>query len=302
MKSGIIGGAIGSLIGLMLGAAAFMGGTPVDARFTYQGQIRDGDALVSGTADIRFSLWDSLDGGSMVGSMVTKTNLTVTDGRFATELDFGTSAFSGDARWIQMEFRAPAGAGQYTTLAPRQRVNAVPYALYSLNGGLSPWNLDVASRDIGYVGGRVGIGTNSPSATLEVVSSTGGDDSVKLPPRSIGPAELAQTPACATAFAFPAGTITKRIAAPQAGLLLVTFVAVIKDGAVNPGFALSIDGSTVPFITRSSAGCGSYVSTLSGVARVPITAGSHDLVAFTQGECATSGLCTVFLVNDLEVP
>lgn len=190
MKSGIIGGAIGSLIGLMLGAAAFMGGTPVDARFTYQGQIRDGDALVSGTADIRFSLWDSLDGGSMVGSMVTKTNLTVTDGRFATELDFGTSAFSGDARWIQMEFRAPAGTGQYATLAPRQRVNAVPYALYSLNGGLSPWTLDVSTRDIGYVNGRVGIGTNAPSAALEVVSVATGDDAVKLPAGSVGVTEL----------------------------------------------------------------------------------------------------------------
>jgi hypothetical protein len=190
MKSGVIGGVIGSLMGVLLGAAAFRSGTPVDARFTYQGQIRDGEALVSGNVDIRFSLWDALDGGSMIGSALTKTSLPVTDGRFATELDFGTSAFSGDARWIQMEFRSPAGAGQYTTLAPRQRVNAVPYALYSLNGGLSPWNLDVPTRDIGYVNGKVGIGTNAPSATFEVVSATGGDESVKLPAGSIGAAEL----------------------------------------------------------------------------------------------------------------
>ncbi len=62
MKSGVIGGVIGSLMGVLLGAAAFRSGTPVDARFTYQGQIRDGEALVSGNVDIRFTLWDAADG------------------------------------------------------------------------------------------------------------------------------------------------------------------------------------------------------------------------------------------------
>jgi hypothetical protein len=304
MKSGIVGGAIGSLIGLMLGAAAFMGGTPVDARFTYQGQIRDGDALVSGTADIRFSLWDSLDGGSMVGSMVTKTNLAVTDGRFATELDFGTSAFSGDARWIQMEFRAPAGAGQYTTLAPRQRVNAVPYALYSLNGGLSPWNLDVASRDIGYVSGRVGIGTNSPSGVLEVVSTTGGDDSVKLPPGSIGASEISGTLSYGTAFNFPSANMSKRIYVPKAALLLITVIAIDRNGN-GSGFGMSIDGTSVAISTSSNVGCGSYTMGYSGVARVPVSAGYHDVLGYlanTNSGCSVAGLCSMTIVNDLEVP
>ena len=191
MKASLLGGLIGSMMGVLLGAAAFRSGAPVDARFTYQGQIRDGDALITGNADVRFTLWDALEGGGMVGSVVTRTNLPVTDGRFATELDFGASAFSGDARWIQMEVRTPAGSGQYSTLLPRQRVNAVPYALYSLNGGLSPWNLDVSTRDIGYVNGKVGIGTNAPTAALEVVSATGGDESVRLPVGSVGAAELA---------------------------------------------------------------------------------------------------------------
>ena len=190
MKSGVIGGLLGSLIGILLGAAAFRTTSAVDSRFTYQGQIRNGEALVDGNIDVRFTLWDALDSGATVGSAVTKTNLPVADGRFATELDFGSSAFAGDSRWIQMEVRSPAGSGQYLALAPRQMINAVPYALYSLNGGLSPWNLDVASRDIGYTNGRVGIGTNSPTAALEVVSATTGDDAVKLPAGSIGVLEI----------------------------------------------------------------------------------------------------------------
>jgi hypothetical protein len=45
------------------------------------------------------------------------------------ELDFGSGAFAGEARWLQTAVRCPAGGGEYTTLAPRQALNPVPYAL-----------------------------------------------------------------------------------------------------------------------------------------------------------------------------
>ena len=247
MKSGVIGGVIGSLMGVLLGAAAFRAGTPVDARFTYQGQIRDGEALVSGNVDIRFTLWDSADGGTTVGAAVTKTNLPVTDGRFATELDFGASAFSGDARWIQMEVRSPAGAGQYFAL-PRQRVNAVPYALYSLNGGLSPWNLDVATRDIGYVNGRVGIGTNEPSAALEVISTTGGDESVKLPNGSIGKAELSAEAGLAAfeaRFVLPGALTQERAITIDRDCYAVILVS--GAGIGGSGAAVTFDGAPIGY-------------------------------------------------------
>jgi hypothetical protein len=285
MKSGVIGGVIGSLMGVLFGAAAFRAGAPVDARFTYQGQIRDGEALVSGNVDIRFSLWDSPDGGLMIGSALTKTSLPVSDGRFATELDFGTSAFSGDARWIQMEFRSPAGTGQYTALAPRQRVNAVPYALYSLNGGLSPWNLDVASRDIGYANGRVGIGTNSPTAALEVVSVSGGDESVKLPAGSIGPTELAANAMSTSAIwsgeyrwgpGTPAGwsdviSTTINLDEPATLAMYVSY-----SGMSTYPVELFIDGRVVAQLATVFGG--GSVEGASLVANVPLTAGSHAIL------------------------
>ncbi len=266
MKSGFVGGVIGSLIGVLLGAAAYRASTPVDARFTYQGQIRDGDALVSGNVDIRFTLWDASDGGSMVGSSVTKTSLPVTDGRFATELDFGASAFSGDARWIQMEVRSPSGSGQYLAL-PRQRVNAVPYALYSLNGGLSPWNLDVATRDIGYLNGRVGIGTNSPSAALEVVSAQTGNDSVKLPASSVGLDEI-DSAAMVQAFGIdlvatapynPNGTgysetATRQFVCAANSNVVINFVGSAGNQNSVPSFRIWIDDidlGAVPGVTGS---------------------------------------------------
>ena len=96
--------------------------------FNYQGQVAD-DAgePIDGACDLRFGLHDALTGGAKVGE-VTKGNQPVADGLFAVQLDFG-SAFKGDARWLEIAVRCPAGSGDYTTLSPRQEVSAVPYAL-----------------------------------------------------------------------------------------------------------------------------------------------------------------------------
>ena len=303
MKSGVIGGLLGSLIGILLGAAAFRTTAAVDSRFTYQGQIRNGEALVDGNMDVRFTLWDALDSGATVGSVVTKTNLPVADGRFATELDFGSSAFAGDSRWIQMEVRSPAGSGQYLALAPRQKINAVPYALYSLNGGLSPWNLDVASRDIGYTNGRVGIGTNSPTAALEVVSATTGDDAVKLPAGSIGVNELAFGLARASNQVSEANygsgiSPAAIIDCPSDGFCLVMAGGDIN-ALYNAGASLSlrVDGVEYPGIVGGNP-C-NYNGTQASwhcFTSVPVTKGHHE-VTFVWSGCYSVSCSVLFIPN-----
>jgi hypothetical protein len=52
----------------------------------------------------------------------------VTDGRFTVSLDFGPSAFPGEARWLDIRLR-PTGGGAYTVLTPRQPLAPAPYAL-----------------------------------------------------------------------------------------------------------------------------------------------------------------------------
>ena len=299
MKSGVIGGLLGSLIGILLGAAAFRTTSAVDSRFTYQGQIRNGEALVDGNIDVRFTLWDALDSGATVGSAVTKTNLPVADGRFATELDFGSSAFAGDSRWIQMEVRSPAGTGQYLALSPRQMINAVPYALYSLNGGLSPWNLDVASRDIGYTNGRVGIGTNSPTAALEVVSATTGDDAVKLPAGSIGADEL-NISAKTTAFALDldnSNDVSRTIITEQPQALLINCAG--RFGTLNNEGAqlhVSVDGIEMPVMNDGySYYQNQWVYTGTGLFSIP--PGEH-VIRFWSDR-AGSARMTALIVNQL---
>jgi hypothetical protein len=60
----------------------------------------------------------------------------VSNGLFAVRLDFGSGIFTGEARWLQTAVRCPAGSGTYTTLAPRQMLAPVPYAMFSQDFGL----------------------------------------------------------------------------------------------------------------------------------------------------------------------
>ena len=97
--------------------------------FTYQGELRNAGSPVSGTCDFQFSLWDAPSIGAQVGGIQPVNGVSVVNGRFAVQLDFGGSAFAGDARYLQIAVRCPAGSGAFTTLAPRQPLTAAPYAL-----------------------------------------------------------------------------------------------------------------------------------------------------------------------------
>ena len=137
---------------------------PLGPAFTYQGQLNQNGSPVSGTVHMRFSLWDGTGPGSnQVGSSQVVPNLAVTNGLFAVELNnfnqFGTTAFSGDARWLQIEVCADAGCASSTLLSPRQPLNATPYSL-------GPWR--TVGSDLTYSNGRVGIGTTVPEVPLHI--------------------------------------------------------------------------------------------------------------------------------------
>ena len=98
------------------------------AAIAYQGQLKLGGALVNGNCDMAFRLYDAATAGNQVGSAIT-TTLGVNNGLFTTALSFGTSAFTGDARWLEIRVRYPSGAGAFVTLAPRQQLYGAPYAM-----------------------------------------------------------------------------------------------------------------------------------------------------------------------------
>jgi hypothetical protein len=112
--------------------------------FSYQGYLEDQNGPVSDSCDFRFSLFGSPDGLDQVGTTQTITNVWVESGYFTvTDLDFGSGAFQGEARYLEVEVSCPTGIGIYTTLDPRQAITPTPYALalpgmYTTPGGEAP--------------------------------------------------------------------------------------------------------------------------------------------------------------------
>ncbi len=105
----------------------------VGTAFMYQGRLLDNGAPANGLYDFQFRLYDALSGGAQVGSIVSHNDVTVANGLFTVALDFGTNAFSGNPRYLQIETRSGASTGAYTTLTPRQALSPAPYSMYSTN-------------------------------------------------------------------------------------------------------------------------------------------------------------------------
>ncbi len=96
--------------------------------FTYQGQLRNNGAPVNGSCDIAFRLYDAATSGTLLALPLTQT-IAIANGLFTTQLDFGATTFNGDARWLDMRVRCPAGSGTFTLFDQRQALTAVPYAI-----------------------------------------------------------------------------------------------------------------------------------------------------------------------------
>ena len=106
-------------LGKPLGSAAAM-----DTAFTYQGQLRQDGQAVNGACDFEFRLWDAASDGAQVGSTAGVNALPVSGGLFNASLDFGAGAFNGEARWLEVSTRCPAGSGSFTGLGRQPQAPA----------------------------------------------------------------------------------------------------------------------------------------------------------------------------------
>ncbi len=156
MAAIIAGGVAGAGVTAVLAQGGLETQAALGTGFTYQGRLTDANGPVNAACDFQFSLYDAANGGSQVGSTQTVANVIVSGGLFTVQLngggEFGPTAFAGEARWLQIATRCPAGSGNFTLFDPRQSLTAAPYALFSRStGALNGYSVSSAAPAGGQV-------------------------------------------------------------------------------------------------------------------------------------------------------
>jgi hypothetical protein len=117
------------LISLSLSAQA-------DTTITYQGQLQQEGEAFTGNPRMEFRLFDSRSDDNQIGPTISKSEVPVKDGLFQVALDFGSGAFDGTPRFIEIVIHPDPGVdGPGVVLTPRQHVSATPVAVHAISGG-----------------------------------------------------------------------------------------------------------------------------------------------------------------------
>ena len=144
--------------------------------FNYQGHLTSNSSAANGSYDFQFALYDVLTGGAQIGSTLTKTAITVTGGVFTISLDFGSNAFPGTDRYLEIAVKKPIDA-VYVTLAPRQQITSSPYSIRTLSATFADslssacvacvTNAQINSVDGSKISGKVAIANGGTGSTTQ---------------------------------------------------------------------------------------------------------------------------------------
>jgi len=151
---------------------------PVGSRFSYQGQLKDNGSPANGLYDMRFKIYSVLSGSVELG-VLEIDDVEVSNGSFNVELDFGDALFNGDELYLEIGVTEANFPG-YFVLSPRQRINAIPYAIQAefTENDTSPW--ESTSGGIGY-NGNVKIGNiTDPGGAKLLINADAGQGALQI--------------------------------------------------------------------------------------------------------------------------
>src|SRR5438105_7370064 len=123
--------------------------------FTYQGRLIDAGGPANGSYDLQASLQDAAS-NIIAGPLIAPA--LVSNGLFTIILDFGSSAWPGADRWLQLAVRTNGG-GAFTPIFPRQPLTPAPYA--------------IRAGAVGAAGIQGTISDNALSANIPRLNGTG---------------------------------------------------------------------------------------------------------------------------------
>ncbi|MBL9121369.1 MAG: collagen-like protein [Phycisphaerae bacterium] len=239
-------------------AAAPLGGSTA---FTYQGQLKEAGEAFNGVADLQFTLFDKELNGSPVGSSILISGITITDGLFTVDLDFGLAAFDGSDRWLSIEVRSPSGSGTFTELTPRQPMRPAPYALFALSGNPGPAGPQGPTGPTGAPGAPGAPGATGPQGAPGATGPQGpqGLQGAQGPQGPQGPAGPASPWSLSGSVAFyNGGNVGIGTSAPASNLHVAKSQATMRLESTS-----STSGSVVDLKGQDAVGLGT--STLGAV-------------------------------------
>ncbi len=117
---------------LTVGSQNLQGGPGYPGSFSYQGELKKEGVPINGIYDFQFKLFNAASGGEQIGDTQLEGAVPVSQGIFTVLLDFGSAAFQGDSRWLEVSVKERE-ADTYTTLHPRQLITPTPYALHAFS-------------------------------------------------------------------------------------------------------------------------------------------------------------------------
>ncbi len=124
-----------------------VGASVLGTAFTYQGVLSDKGQPATGNYDFLFTLYSVKENGAPLSgtSPLTLTNVSVAQGLFNVQLDFGQN-YGNQQLYLEIGVR-PGGSGDaFTTLTPRQTITPTPQARYAIQAGSAttagsvPWS------------------------------------------------------------------------------------------------------------------------------------------------------------------
>ena len=240
--------------------------------FTYPGRLQDGGTPANGRYDIQLTLYSKQSGGSVLAGPVTLYGVSVSNGNFSTNVDFGPMTPMTSQGWVDVKV-SPAGNNAFVSLDNRSPVEP--------EGGCpGSWTLDGNAA----IPGGSYLGT-SDSNTVYIDANAGtvaffnpnGSTGISFPYGTSG--------AYSTGIGFNAGTNYDG-STVTGGYNDATFSNTIRDSSTNQFIVVAEHG--VGINTSSAAdGTPALYDELTIAPSAGLPAGNTDVTLETPGTATT---------------